>query len=266
MPAIQALKTAVTLARTEDTVVTGTTRYDSKYNGLVANAHELVPGLLLAWIASLEKHGVTNVELSDCAVGGGPLWLQSYKVQHAGRWVDSVPQSWGRQCGGASAEFGETVSVVSFVGLNRKFPKRCRATSVSNGDARPRRQAMVKSVAFTGRVRADRAETQLGATSASTEASVSDHTYCNIMLGPTVGCKACSSKKKRQSLARVPNETGKVHRGRGGSAGARDGGSTTSLVARSRNDDCCETRRSCNGCVAGGEARLEAADAQTAAS
>ena len=131
MPAIQALKTAVTLARTEDTVVKGTTRYDSKYNGLVANAHELVPGLLLAWIASLEKHGVTNVELSDCAVGGGPLWLQSYKVQHAGRWVDSVPQSWGRQCGGASAEFGETVSVVSFVGSESQVPEALQGDSLS---------------------------------------------------------------------------------------------------------------------------------------
>ena len=54
-PAIQALMTAVKLARHEETVVTGKSRYDSKSKGLVENAHQLLQGLLRPWVASMEK-------------------------------------------------------------------------------------------------------------------------------------------------------------------------------------------------------------------
>ena len=54
-PPSQALMTVVMLARQEDTVVTGKTRYDTKYKELVENAHQLGQGLLRAWEASMEK-------------------------------------------------------------------------------------------------------------------------------------------------------------------------------------------------------------------
>ena len=54
-PPSQALMTVVMLARKEDTVVTGKTRYDTKYKELVENAHQLGQGLLRAWEASMEK-------------------------------------------------------------------------------------------------------------------------------------------------------------------------------------------------------------------
>ena len=59
--ATQAMMTAVTLARQKEAVVTGKPRYDSKSDGLVQNAHQLVQGLLRIWVASMENRYQTTL-------------------------------------------------------------------------------------------------------------------------------------------------------------------------------------------------------------
>ncbi len=51
-PAIQTLMTTIKLHRTDETIVTGKPRYDSKSKGIVENANGLVKGLLRTWISS----------------------------------------------------------------------------------------------------------------------------------------------------------------------------------------------------------------------
>ena len=70
-PAIQAMLTAVKLARQEETVVTGKARYDSKSKGLVETAHHLVQGVLRAWVASIERRYQSTLSLSSLLVQWG---------------------------------------------------------------------------------------------------------------------------------------------------------------------------------------------------
>ena len=71
-PATRALMTAVKLARSEETVVTGRPRCDSKSIGLVERAHQFVQGLLRTWVPSIEKRQA--------------LWLESHAIRHFGSW------------------------------------------------------------------------------------------------------------------------------------------------------------------------------------
>ena len=82
-PAIQALMTAVQLARQAETVVTGKPRYDSKSKGLVENAHQLVQGLLRTWVASIEKRDQTTLSPSSLLAQWGVL-LVSPEIHHLG--------------------------------------------------------------------------------------------------------------------------------------------------------------------------------------
>ena len=64
-PAIQAWMTAVKLSRQEETVVTGKRRYDSKSNGLVEHANQLVRVVPRTWLASIEKRYQTTLSPSS---------------------------------------------------------------------------------------------------------------------------------------------------------------------------------------------------------
>ena len=119
-PATQAWMTAVKLARPEETVVTGTPRYDSKSKRACG---ERVPdgAGFIAHLGDVEGEMVTRT-----------LSPSSHLVQVAGVLLDTP--SWKMdltpyrklrrgEYGGAIAELGETV-LFHAEGLNQKFPRR----------------------------------------------------------------------------------------------------------------------------------------------
>ena len=102
-PAIQALMTAVKLARQEGTVVTDKPRSDSKSKGLGGESSPVDAGFA-AHLGGVDGETVPNdaeSALNSCAMGCAALWLESHSRHHLGRWVDTVQKTartWIRRC------------------------------------------------------------------------------------------------------------------------------------------------------------------------